>query len=194
MIYIAFLKLLFFIFCSHKLQAVSLSHCPPSIVSSSSSSPSSPSTPSSLFIQVPFWWTRAPMDVLPLLALDLNHHTLGSAGSLLSSVSRSPYICTSVNLKKKNLKTWCLFILMFSFLLLIFSWGLSSSRSPWWTGGCVAQPAQSSAWIYKPNFTYIGISNRYSVNAICQLWFCCSFLIMRCLLHTGRGILLCGSS
>ena len=70
-----------------------LSHCPLSIVSSSSSS--------SLFIQAPSWRTKGPWEHLPLMAPTASHidemdrHTLGSTGSLLSSVVLSPYMYNS---------------------------------------------------------------------------------------------------
>ena len=60
------------------------------------------------------------------LLTDLDRHTLGSAGSLLSSVSLSPHIYISVNLDT----SLC--------LLLIIMYGLPSSGSPGWTEGRVA--------------------------------------------------------
>ena len=90
---------------------------------------SSSSSSSSLFIQAPFWWTTGPWDHLPLLAhTDL--HTLGSTGSLLSSVWLiSLYL---------HFYMWCLFTLIFSVLLLIILHGLPSSRLPRWRGVRVA--------------------------------------------------------
>ena len=92
----------------------------------------------------PFFSFRLPSDgpgapgniylswlLLPHILMDLDHHTLGSAGSLLSSVLQSLYLYFC--------KMWCFVILMFSFLLLIISCGPSSSRSWRWTGDCVAQ-------------------------------------------------------
>ena len=86
------------------------------------------------FIQAPFWSTTAPWDHLPFpgsccleILTDLDRHTLGSAGSLLSSASLSPHIYISVNLDA----SLC--------LLLIILCVLPSSRSPWWTGGRVAR-------------------------------------------------------
>ena len=51
------------------------------------------------FIQAPFWCTTAPWDHLPFpgsccleIPTNLDRHTLGSAGSLLSSASLSPHV------------------------------------------------------------------------------------------------------
>ena len=50
---------------------------------------------------------KASISPLPHILMDLDHHTLGSAGSLLSSVSLFPYICISV--KSGASSSWCLF-------------------------------------------------------------------------------------
>ena len=105
-----------------------------SIASSSSSLSSSSFASSSLSFRLPSDGPQAPWDRLPFpgsccleILIDLDRHTLGSAGSLLSSASLSPHICISVNLDA----SLC--------LLLIILCGLPSSRSPWWTGGRVAR-------------------------------------------------------
>ena len=138
-----------FVFCSHKLQAVSLSTL--SIASSSSS----------FFNQASFWWTSSPWDHLPFLGscclkilTDLDCHILGSAGSLLSSVSLSPHIYVLINLDTS--------------LCLLFLCGLPSSRSPGWTGGHVARAPLGDAsscavvsWIHSlylyPSFCYCNL-------------------------------------
>ena len=91
---------------------------------------------------------------------DLDCHTLGSAGSLLSSASLSPHIYSSVNLDP----SLC--------LLLIILCGLPSSRSSWWTGGCVAWAPLGDAlscsvvlWIHTLYITCI----RLSGNVTCKL-------------------------
>ena len=112
-------SLTLFVFCSHKLQAVSLS-----ILSIASSSPSSSSLSS---FSLSWDHLAFPSSCCLEILTDLDRHTLGSAGSLLSSASLSPHIYISVNLDD----SLC--------LLLIISCVLTSSTSPWWTGGHVAR-------------------------------------------------------
>ena len=118
---------------------------------------------------------------------DLDCHTLGSAGSLLSSASLSPHIYSSVNLDP----SLC--------LLLIILCGLPSSRSSWWTGGCVAWAPLGDAlscsvvlWIHTLYITCI----RLSGNVTCKLWFLFSVhaTSIACLSILEEGSLLCVSS
>lgn len=44
--------------------------------------------------------------LLPNILIDVDHQTLGSAGSLLSSVLLSPYICTSVTSDASSLRSF----------------------------------------------------------------------------------------
>ena len=72
------------------------------------------------------------------ILMDLDRHTLGSAGSLLSYLYLiSPHIYISVKLDASPLGYLC--------LLLIILCVLPSSRSPGWTGGCVPQAPPGDA-------------------------------------------------
>ena len=159
-------------------------------LSIASSSPFSSSS-SSLFIQAPFWWTTGPWDHLPLLApavhilLDLENHTLGSTGSLLSSVSLPPYICISVHFYAYSLVSATNY--------LVFPALFQVTR---WTGGRVGPASLGDAsccsvvsWITL--YIYIIFWIRYSVNAICNLCFVvlfCACDIYCMFVRPGRGI------
>ena len=169
---------------SHNRTCVNIvlhSHLPLSISSSSSSS---------LFIQTPFWWTRGPWEHLPLLPPAVS--LIDGSGSSYPGLSWIITLLCFTSLYLYVCKMWCLLILMFSFLLLIFSCGLSSSRSWRWRRSFVAQATlvDASACSLTPNpssgiYIYIYHINciRYRVNANCKLWFCCFVLFMWHLLH-----------
>ena len=76
-----------------------------------------------------------PINIL----MHMDSHTLGSAGSLLSSVSLFPYFCTYISLKPLYS------VLLSSVLLLIILCGLPSVRSPQLTGGRVARAPLGNA-------------------------------------------------
>ena len=93
---------------------------------------------------------KASISPLPHILTDLDHHTLGSAGSLLYSVLLFPshlYFC----------KIRCLFILVFSFLLLIILYGLPSSEldrrlcglgTTWQCPSLLSSPPGSTHFVY----------------------------------------------
>ena len=121
--------------------------------------------------------------LLPHILMDLDPHTLGSAGSLLSFVLLSPYICTSIKLDTSSL--WSFLFYCYSSCV---SWSLPGHVGLAPLGNALA----CSVVLLDPHTMCI----RYSVSVICILPFCCSVLYatpLTCLSVLGEGSLLRGS-
>ena len=126
--------------------------------------------------------------LLSLILSDPDRHTLGSAWSLLSSVSLSPYIWISV-------KVSCLFTLISLSTTNDFVWPALFQVTMVDRRSC---GSDTTSWclvllscLLDPYFLHIFVFIRYSVNVTCKLWFVvllCTSEIYCMFVHPGGGI------
>ena len=113
--------------------------------------------------------------LLPHILMGLDQ-SLGCVWSLLSPVLLSPYICLSEKCDASSL--WSLLLIILCVLFQVTTW-----VEVVWLRYHSAMLHASQLSPESTHFTYSIICVRYSINATCKLWFCCSFLNMWHLLH-----------